>query len=77
MPLIDHDSANAVEMFPGVVRRTMTAGERMMLVEVRLTPAPSSRCTRTRTSRQATSPLDVCDFASATKNAKWSPVTAG
>ncbi len=36
MPLIDHDSSTAVEMFPGVVRRTMTAGARMMLVEVRM-----------------------------------------
>ncbi len=34
MPLIDHDSANPVEMFPGVVRRTLTYGERLMLVEV-------------------------------------------
>ena len=34
MPLIDHDSAHPVEMFPGVVRRTLTAGDRMMLVEV-------------------------------------------
>ena len=36
MPLIPHDSATAVEMFPGVIRRTLTAGERMMLVEVTL-----------------------------------------
>jgi len=36
MPLIPHDSATAVEMFPGVVRRTLTAGDRMMLVEVTL-----------------------------------------
>ncbi len=34
MPLIDHDSANPVEMFPGVVRRTITYGDRLMLVEV-------------------------------------------
>lgn|SRR5574341_136901 len=36
MPLVGHDSVNPVEMLPGVVRRTMTAGERMMLIEVRL-----------------------------------------
>lgn len=36
MPLIPHDSATPVEMFPGVVRRTLTAGERLMLVEVTL-----------------------------------------
>jgi len=36
MPLVPHDSATAVEMFPGVVRRTLTAGDRMMLVEVTL-----------------------------------------
>jgi len=36
MPLVPHDSATPVEMFPGVVRRTLTAGERMMLVEVTL-----------------------------------------
>ena len=34
MPLIPHDSATPVEMFPGVVRRTLTFGERLMLVEV-------------------------------------------
>ena len=34
MPLIDHDSANPVEMLPGVVRRTLTDGERLMLIEV-------------------------------------------
>ena len=34
MPLIPHDSVTAVEMFPGVVRRTLTFGERLMLVEV-------------------------------------------
>ncbi len=34
MPLIDHDSVAPVEMFPGVVRRTLTYGERLMLVEV-------------------------------------------
>ena len=36
MPLIDHGSTTPVEMFPGVVRRTMTAGDHMMLVEVRM-----------------------------------------
>ena len=36
MPLIPHDSATPVEMLPGVVRRTLTAGDRMMLVEVTL-----------------------------------------
>ena len=36
MPLIPYDSATPVEMFPGVVRRTLTAGERLMLVEVTL-----------------------------------------
>src|SRR3989337_4505165 len=36
MPLIPHDSATPVEMFPGVVRRTLTFGERLMLVEVTL-----------------------------------------
>jgi quercetin dioxygenase-like cupin family protein len=34
MPLIDHDSAAPVEMFPGVVRRTLTDGDRLMLIEV-------------------------------------------
>lgn len=36
MPLVNHDSATPVEMLPGVVRRTMTAGEKMMLCEVTL-----------------------------------------
>lgn len=36
MSLARHSSAQAVEMFPGVIRRTMTDGERMMLVEVRM-----------------------------------------
>ena len=36
MPLIDHDSVAPVEMFPGVVRRTLTFGDRLMLVEVTL-----------------------------------------
>jgi len=34
MPLIDYDSAIPVEMFPGVVRRTLTNGDRLMLIEV-------------------------------------------
>jgi quercetin dioxygenase-like cupin family protein len=34
MPLIDHDSASPVEMLPGVVRRTLTDGDRLMLIEV-------------------------------------------
>lgn len=34
MPLIDHGSAQPVEMLPGVVRRTLTDGERLMLIEV-------------------------------------------
>ncbi|GAG16348.1 unnamed protein product, partial [marine sediment metagenome] len=34
MPLIDYDSASPVEMFPGVVRRTLTDGDRLMLIEV-------------------------------------------
>jgi quercetin dioxygenase-like cupin family protein len=33
MPLIDHDSATPVEMFPGMLRRTLTDGERLMLIE--------------------------------------------
>ena len=36
MPLVRRDSATPVEMFPGVVRRTLTASERLMLVEVTL-----------------------------------------
>jgi quercetin dioxygenase-like cupin family protein len=36
MPLIDHDSASPVEMLPGVVRRTLTDGDRLMLIEVTL-----------------------------------------
>jgi len=36
MPLIDHGSTTPVEMFPGVVRRTMTDGEQMMLCEVHM-----------------------------------------
>jgi quercetin dioxygenase-like cupin family protein len=34
MPLIDYDSASPVEMFPGVVRRTLTDGDSLMLIEV-------------------------------------------
>ena len=34
MPLIHYEDTKAVEMLPGVVRRTMTAGERMMLILV-------------------------------------------
>ncbi len=36
MSLIDHDSTTPVEMLPGVVRRTMTDGDRMMLCEIRM-----------------------------------------
>lgn len=36
MPLISYDSVQPVEMLPGVRRRTMTAGDRMMLIEVQL-----------------------------------------
>jgi quercetin dioxygenase-like cupin family protein len=36
MPLIDHASASPVEMLPGVVRRTMTDGEKMMLCEIEM-----------------------------------------
>jgi quercetin dioxygenase-like cupin family protein len=34
--LVHRSSATPVEMLPGVVRRTLTEGERMMLVEVAL-----------------------------------------
>ena len=34
--LVNRSSATPVEMLPGVVRRTLTEGERMMLVEVTL-----------------------------------------
>jgi len=34
--LVNRSSATSVEMLPGVVRRTLTEGERMMLVEVTL-----------------------------------------
>lgn len=33
MGLIELDSVSPVEMFPGVVRRTMTYGERLMLIQ--------------------------------------------
>ena len=36
MPIIDNSTANPVEMLPGVVRRTLTDGERMMLCEIRM-----------------------------------------
>ncbi len=36
MPIVQHGSATPVEMLPGVVRRTMTDGERMMLCEIRM-----------------------------------------
>jgi quercetin dioxygenase-like cupin family protein len=34
--LVVRDEATAVEMFPGVIRRTLTAGDRTMLCEVEL-----------------------------------------
>ena len=34
MPLVPHSSGHPVEMFRGVVRRTLGIGERMTLVEV-------------------------------------------
>ena len=36
MPIVDHGTANPVEMLPGVVRRTLTDGDRMMLCEIRM-----------------------------------------
>ncbi len=36
MPLIDHDSVAPVGMFSGVVRRTLTNGDHVMLIEVTL-----------------------------------------
>lgn len=36
MPLIESHEVEPVEMLPGVIRRTMTDGERMMLCEVRM-----------------------------------------
>ncbi len=38
MPFTRHDSPNPVEMLPGVIRRTLTAGDKMMLIEVHLEP---------------------------------------
>ena len=34
MPLVTNDSVSRVDMFPGVSRKTMTSGEKMMLIEV-------------------------------------------
>ena len=39
MPLIEHPSVEPVEMLPGVFRRTMTDGDKMMLCEVRMDAA--------------------------------------
>lgn len=36
MPLIGRNEVEAVEMLPGVIRRTMTDGEKMMLIEVHM-----------------------------------------
>jgi quercetin dioxygenase-like cupin family protein len=36
MPMIRRSDVSPVEMLPGVTRRTMTDGERMMLIEVTL-----------------------------------------
>ena len=36
MPLIPHSSAKPVAMLPGVVRRTLTDGDRLMLIEFTL-----------------------------------------
>ncbi len=33
-----YEDLNPIEMFPGVVRRTLVSGERLTLVEVRLAP---------------------------------------
>ncbi len=38
MPFTRHDAPNPVEMLPGIVRRTLTAGDKMMLIEVTLEP---------------------------------------
>jgi quercetin dioxygenase-like cupin family protein len=38
MPFTRHDAPTPVEMLPGIVRRTMTAGDKMMLIEVTLDP---------------------------------------
>ena len=34
MPMIDRASVYPVEMLPGVIRRTLTDGDKMMLIEV-------------------------------------------
>jgi unsaturated pyranuronate lyase len=36
MAIIQYETAGPVEMLPGVIRRTLTDGERMMLCEVRM-----------------------------------------
>lgn len=36
MPLVTRDAINPVEMAPGVIRRTLTCGDRLMLIEVAL-----------------------------------------
>ena len=36
MPIVDYGSANPVEMLPGVFRRTLTDGGRMMLCEIHM-----------------------------------------
>jgi quercetin dioxygenase-like cupin family protein len=36
MAIIQYGNASPVEMLPGVIRRTLTDGERMMLCEVRM-----------------------------------------
>jgi quercetin dioxygenase-like cupin family protein len=36
MPLIDRETVDPIEMLPGVFRRTMTDGERLMLIEVHM-----------------------------------------
>jgi len=38
MPFTRHNSPTPIEMLPGVTRRTLTAGDKMMLIEVRLEP---------------------------------------
>jgi quercetin dioxygenase-like cupin family protein len=36
MPFTRHNTPAPVDMLPGIVRRTMTAGDKMMLIEVTL-----------------------------------------
>lgn len=36
MPLIARDAISPVQMAPGVIRRTLTCGDRLMLIEVTL-----------------------------------------